>query len=228
VDALTSKLDFDPGLRFAYSNTGYAILGLVVEAASGKSFREYVSQVLLEPSIGKPYRLGQSLNSAPGEAVYYPADPGRGPPAPGVPRTLTGRPTPYGTYHVENMEAVGGWVATPAEVLDFFLAIDGRKGQALLKGGSIDQMLAKPSFELAKSSRYYGLGVQVTQSGNGQRNWWHAGSQPGVQTLALRTAQGLSWVAAFNGRPQDNNGAPGPFLQSVDRALWRAARSLAG
>jgi CubicO group peptidase (beta-lactamase class C family) len=38
-----------PGARFHYSNLAFALLGIVVEAASGLSYAEYVRQRLLEP-----------------------------------------------------------------------------------------------------------------------------------------------------------------------------------
>jgi CubicO group peptidase (beta-lactamase class C family) len=38
-----------PGLRKIYSNAGYALLGCVIEAASGKSYSDYVQQHLLTP-----------------------------------------------------------------------------------------------------------------------------------------------------------------------------------
>lgn len=38
-----------PGTRFEYSNLGYALLGQVVEQASGKAFQTYVTETLLHP-----------------------------------------------------------------------------------------------------------------------------------------------------------------------------------
>lgn len=42
-------LDFEPGARFAYSNSGYALAGAVIEAASGMSWDAYLRQTLFEP-----------------------------------------------------------------------------------------------------------------------------------------------------------------------------------
>lgn len=39
-----TKTHFSPGSRYAYSNLGYCILGMVVERVTGQSYREYVSQ----------------------------------------------------------------------------------------------------------------------------------------------------------------------------------------
>ncbi len=43
------KLDFEPGKRWSYSNTGYTILGRVVEKVSGKPFGEFFAERILTP-----------------------------------------------------------------------------------------------------------------------------------------------------------------------------------
>lgn len=43
-------LDFAPGARFAYSNTGYIVLGLIVERASGLTFDRYLDDRILGPA----------------------------------------------------------------------------------------------------------------------------------------------------------------------------------
>lgn len=42
-------LDFAPGTRFAYSNTGYAMLGLLVERISGQRFPDFMHTRIFEP-----------------------------------------------------------------------------------------------------------------------------------------------------------------------------------
>ena len=45
-----TKLDFEPGSRWSYSNTGYIILGRVVEKVSGQSFGEFLRKRILNPT----------------------------------------------------------------------------------------------------------------------------------------------------------------------------------
>lgn len=45
----TTKLDFEPGTRYSYSNTGYLILGRVVEKVSGEPFGQFLSRRILNP-----------------------------------------------------------------------------------------------------------------------------------------------------------------------------------
>jgi len=43
------KLDFEPGSRYSYSNTGFILLGRVVEKVSGEPFGEFLSRRILKP-----------------------------------------------------------------------------------------------------------------------------------------------------------------------------------
>ncbi len=45
----TGKLDFEPGTRYSYSNTGYDILGRIVEKVSGLPYGEFLSRRILKP-----------------------------------------------------------------------------------------------------------------------------------------------------------------------------------
>lgn len=48
-------LDFEPGFKYSYSNTGYNLLAAIVEKVSGKSFREWT-----EVNIFKPLGMNSS------------------------------------------------------------------------------------------------------------------------------------------------------------------------
>ncbi len=43
------KLNFEPGSKYLYSNSGYTLLAMIVERVSGKQFPEYVQDTILEP-----------------------------------------------------------------------------------------------------------------------------------------------------------------------------------
>lgn len=63
--------DFDPGESWRYNNSGYYLLGLIVEKASGKSYEDYLRESFFEP-IGMTstglYRKGLELQN---EAFGY-------------------------------------------------------------------------------------------------------------------------------------------------------------
>ncbi len=45
----TKPLDFEPGKQSAYSNSGYALLALVIEKVSGKSYEDFLRERILKP-----------------------------------------------------------------------------------------------------------------------------------------------------------------------------------
>ena len=45
----TGSLDFEPGTQWSYSNTGFIILGRVVEKVTGKPFGDFLKRRILEP-----------------------------------------------------------------------------------------------------------------------------------------------------------------------------------
>lgn len=42
-------LDFEPGSKFSYSNSGYYLLGLVIEKAAGKSYEDFLREAIFQP-----------------------------------------------------------------------------------------------------------------------------------------------------------------------------------
>jgi CubicO group peptidase (beta-lactamase class C family) len=50
ADAKTRPLEFAPGAKFHYSNTGYVVLAHALERASGKGFAELVTELILKPA----------------------------------------------------------------------------------------------------------------------------------------------------------------------------------
>lgn len=223
-DSLEGPLDFAPGERFAYSNTGYCMLGKIIEGLAGETFSSWVGRQILMPVLGKGFRAGASKESAAGETRYHPYPGERL--QPGAPGLFSGNvPAPYGSYSIENMDALGAWIATPADVMKFFLTIDGSRGPRLLSPASLQTMFAPPVYASGPTPlrRYYGIGINVAKSEKGV-NWWHAGNQPGVYTLALRNWQGYSWVVAFNSRPEPLKRLA--FFADFDQALRDAAGSV--
>ena len=141
-DTLEHKLDFTPGERFAYSNVGFCILGRIVERVSGSPYESYAREHVLAPAGAARMRVGRTLQAAEGEVRYYDyrgakevkAMPGLG---------LTVAPQPYGAFALEAMDSYGGWIGAPVDYLRFILAIDGRRGPALLQAATLAEMNAQ-------------------------------------------------------------------------------------
>ncbi len=69
-DYAGGKLDFEPGTRWSYSNTGYVILGLVVEKVAGESFGRFLEQRILRP-LGMDHTVYDPDGRQPGLARGY-------------------------------------------------------------------------------------------------------------------------------------------------------------
>jgi CubicO group peptidase (beta-lactamase class C family) len=77
-------LEFTPGGKFAYSNSGYYLLGVIIERVSGRSYGEFLQENIFAPlgmkqtgdfdnrSIIKNRAAGYSLkNDRPANAIYF-------------------------------------------------------------------------------------------------------------------------------------------------------------
>jgi hypothetical protein len=47
--SLQKGLNFDPGSRYSYSNTGYNISAILIERATGKTFQQFTREMIFEP-----------------------------------------------------------------------------------------------------------------------------------------------------------------------------------
>jgi CubicO group peptidase (beta-lactamase class C family) len=189
-------LKYAPGTHYAYSNFGYCILGRVIEKITGQKYADYVQQsVLAKCGIRHMQLAGNTLaQRAPGEVVYY------GP---------AGSETePYG-MNVTRMDAHGGWIAAPSDLVQFALHVDGfTTTPSLLRAESIKTMTTA-----SPANAGYACGWCV----NRVPNWWHSGSLPGTLTILVRTASGLCWAAFTNTRCEGLN---------LDEMMWRVVQAV--
>ena len=156
-------LDFNPGEKYVYSNFGYAILGRVIERLSGMPYEEYVRARVLQPVGANRTRQGKSRMSdaLADEVKYYCREPGLGLTAPLVPSVFPGEgtvPLNYGGFHLEAMDANGGWVSSTVDLLRFMGGVDGRANRPdILSAGLVAEMTSNGA------RRYVPVARAITQ-----------------------------------------------------------------
>ena len=142
-------LDFEPGSRYSYSNTGYIILGGVIEQVSGEKLGDFLERRILKPLAMEHSQFGTSAGLA-SPATGYNAF-ALGPPEPAVPEAAGW------------IEAAGGLWASAPDLLRWDLALVAGK---ILKPASYDVMIAPRKLASGRISNY-GCGlVQEAQSGD--------------------------------------------------------------
>jgi CubicO group peptidase (beta-lactamase class C family) len=202
---LKQKLDFDPGEKYAYSNFGYAILGLLIAKVAGKKYGEYVEEAVLKPLKMGDTKLGKTLleGRAEREVKYYEDPERKGPAVMGEIGAQV--PLCYGAWCLEAMDAHGGWLSTAPDLVRFASAFDRPEGCPVLSAKSIAAMFARPEgppgedAEKRPKEVWYGCGWSVRTAGRGI-NTWHTGSLSGTSTILVRRSDGFDWAVLFNSR----------------------------
>jgi CubicO group peptidase (beta-lactamase class C family) len=219
-------LDFNPGAKWVYSNFGYTILGRVIEKLSGMPYEQYVRERVLLPLGAARTRSGKSRMSdaLPGEVKYY--WPGMSLFAPTVPSVFPGEgivPLNYGGFHIEAMNASGGWVSSTVDLLRFLTGVDGRANRPdILSPQLVAAMTSSgPPVPCLGGGCTYAGGwwVKPTQ---GDVSWWHGGDLPGATAMLTRAYNNTSWIALFNGNSLFSATQIGNFDFELETALWDA------
>src|SRR5690242_19223218 len=104
-----TKLDFEPGRRWSYSNTGFVLLGRIVEKVSGKPFGEFLAERILKP-------LGM------GHTVFDPKD-GQPAIAQGYTGFALGPPEPSKREAPGWIRAAGALYTTPSDLAKWDVAL---------------------------------------------------------------------------------------------------------
>lgn len=158
-------LQFEPGERFEYSNSGYALLGAIIERVSGKSYAEFLRDEIFAP-LGMDDTHYGGAQLVPGRVAGYASD-GRG----GLHNALQISMThPY---------AAGGLLSSVDDLARWNAALFGGD---LLSASSLGAM--STAFELANGSvAEYGFGVYARER-DGLRVIGHSGGIHGFSTSA--------------------------------------------
>ena len=162
-------LEFQPGETWAYDNTGYYLLGIVIEKASGKSYWQF-----LDERIFKPLRMNATRNTDP---------------QPIVPNRASGYE--WKNDHFENRPVLlppiafsaGSLLSTAEDMAKWDAALYTEK---LLKKSSLDEIwTAAATNDKAAMPFNYGFGWFV-DTYHGHRFVQHSGGTPGFSSVIYR------------------------------------------
>jgi CubicO group peptidase (beta-lactamase class C family) len=164
----------DPNTRLKYSNHGFGLLGLVIEAITGEPYRVWIEREIIDavslretvPGMpiakGAPFARGHSLRLPAGRRLVIPGE----------------NPT-------HAITPAGGFVSTAADVARFFAQLAPNAKRSVLSTSSRREMTRKQwRNPHASLEGYYGLGIM---SGN-TSGWDWFGHSGGFQGYISRTA----------------------------------------
>lgn len=202
-NVLTVPADFEPGARWAYSNTNYAIVGMVIEKLTGGSLGEEIARRVIEPLDLRD--------------TYYPdaAETDiRGPHPVGY-AVFGGDRVDYTRQNVSVAGAAGAMVSTGADLNRFFTAL--LNGE-LVPPAQLAEMKRTVPLEVSGPPAGYGLGLMQRRLPCGKDSWGHGGDIDGFETRGGVTEDGRAVTVSINQVPETAQ-PTADVMKVVDAAL---------
>ncbi|WP_234347280.1 serine hydrolase domain-containing protein [Streptomyces specialis] len=176
--AMAAEPESAPGAEWHYSNTGYVVLGLLIERVTGNAWHEEVDARVLGPA-------GMHHTVWPGDSPGLPR-----PHAEGYTRFAEGGPL-VNTTELIDADASGGYLSTTADLNRFLRALF--DGTLLDDAGLAAMRQTMPMddevTQLWPDARY-GLGIFSRSLPCGGRVWIPSGDQLGYSTRTAVTEDG--------------------------------------
>ena len=172
------KGDFAPGADQDYSNSGYVLLGAIIEKVTGRPWHEAVEDRLLRPLQLPTIRYGVAETSMPAMALGY--------------STKDGRPVLAKPLHMSNPHAAGSLIGSPTDFAKWNEAL--HKGK-VLRPDEYARMIAPTKLANGKVVPYgYGIGLSEVR---GRKTLLHSGDTAGFSTSTIYLPNEDLFVAVF-------------------------------
>lgn len=162
---------FAPGKQWSYSNTGYLLLGAIVERVSGVSFYDYIRDHIFVPAGMKDSDYFEADIDIPDMAIGYTYR---------YPWNNRGNTILHNNMFeksVKGSPAGGGY----ASALDLFKFINALASEKIIKNALLAEMVKgrypRLAFDTLNKSVAYGFDVE---NAYGFTNYGHGGAAPGV------------------------------------------------
>jgi CubicO group peptidase (beta-lactamase class C family) len=195
--------------RFKYSNVGYSLLGMIIAAASGQSYHDYVRARIIEPlgltDTGPEYEPERAPEYATGYSALTYAD----------------RRVPIEHIDTGAMAAATGFFSTAGDLV-WYAAAHFHGDERLLTDTSKRRM-QRTEWKTGRDSEY-GLGLDVGEFG-GRRVVGHGGGYPGHITNTKWDPVGRLAVSVLTNAI---DGAAGAYAANFFRLIELAHRPAEG
>jgi D-alanyl-D-alanine carboxypeptidase len=209
----SESLAFEPGTQYEYSDTDNIVLGMIVEAAAGRSYEQELSSRVLDPMELQATVLPNSpeMPDPHAEGYEYP-------------------PESEGAGELENVTtaldpsaawASGALVSTPSDLSRFFR---GLLGGELVGEGTLEQMketLAGEGSPSGPGTKRAGLGIFSYELPCGEV-WGHTGQFPGYQAFGAADPDGSGALAMMANATQISEEANEALVYAQELAVCRA------
>jgi CubicO group peptidase (beta-lactamase class C family) len=200
VDALLGMfkdrpLEFTPGTRFAYSNSGYAVLGAIIEKVTKQTYADALREYILVPIAARDTHYDSFERILPRRVHGYEPD-------------GTGyRNAPY--LDMSQPFAAGALVSTADDLLTWDTALTSGR---ILKPESLEKMMTPFRLSDGTTSSYgYGWAL-IDYEGHAVAE--HSGGINGFRSHVVRIADAKVYVAVLS-----NDGASGRRTQRLARKI---------
>lgn len=189
-------LDFTPGEKFTYSNSGYTLLGFIIERVSGKSYGEFLQENIFTPLGMKQTGYEDPLRIVKNRATGY--------------RYLPGEPIANVPYaEMIRLYAAGGIYSTTEDLLLWDKALYTDK---LLSRKSIDEMFTP--FKDMYPGKSYAYGWWTSQK-FGRTEMAHGGNLAGFITYIARFPSDRVTVIVLSNNGRGSSGKISSVLSAI-------------
>jgi CubicO group peptidase (beta-lactamase class C family) len=179
---VSGPLPFEPGSEFRYSNSGYILLGAIIERVSGQSYFDYVREQVFKPAGMLDTDSYDAADHSTELAVGYMGE--------------RGHRADNRSLHLRRGSPAGGGYSTAADLFRFALAL--RRHQLVSRGTT--ETILTPRVRSGAHSRY-GYGFQVDDF-EGEIIVGHSGGFPGINSvLDIYPRRGFTVIVLSNYDP---------------------------
>lgn len=141
----TLPLDFTPGDRWSYCNTGYLLLGMLIETISGRPYAEFVAERIFKPATLGSTRVLEGDTPAGGRRQGY--------------TWRDGRIVKVPAFDLGLVKSIGSIESTAGDLAEWMEAV---AAGGLLRPASLELMWSPAKLKAGSEVKSYGLGWWIS------------------------------------------------------------------